>query len=193
MTTLQDKILTLRSKGMTYPEIQAVLGCSKSTISYYLSEGGKNRVAERTKKRRAADSLLRKTEAFQVAEATPVRTAKSSRSKREQNMLQSFQATQEGTKITRTDVKRSAYTFTTQDVRDKFGETPSCYLTGEALDYNDIDSLSFDHIVPRSRGGSNKIENLGLSTKLANRMKSDMTVEELLDMCEKILRHHGRM
>jgi hypothetical protein len=32
-----EKIKELREKGMTYNEIQKAIGCSKSTISYHLS------------------------------------------------------------------------------------------------------------------------------------------------------------
>ena len=40
-----------------------------------------------------------------------------------------------------------------------------------------------------SRGGTNEISNCGITIPVANQMKTDMTVPELLDMCEKILRN----
>lgn len=50
---MKDKILKLREEGKNYNEISAILGCSKSTISYYCSEGQKNKVLLRTQKKRA--------------------------------------------------------------------------------------------------------------------------------------------
>ena len=42
-----------------------------------------------------------------------------------------------------------------------------------------------------SRGGSSELDNLGICTKKANQMKSDMTPDELISMCKLILIHHG--
>jgi len=37
---MKDKILKLRSEGKSYRQIEALLGCSRSTISYHCSEQG---------------------------------------------------------------------------------------------------------------------------------------------------------
>lgn len=42
-----------------------------------------------------------------------------------------------------------------------------------------------------AKGGESTIENLGIVCKQANRMKHDMSVEELVDMCKEILNHQG--
>lgn len=68
-----------------------------------------------------------------------------------------------------------------------------CYLTGDTIDLNDPKSYSFDHIVPFSKGGTNELHNLGLTTRAANMAKSDLSVEEFVDLCEKVARHHGRI
>lgn len=44
----KENILKLREEGKSYKEIQKILGCSKSTISYHLGEGQ----IEKTNKRR---------------------------------------------------------------------------------------------------------------------------------------------
>lgn len=49
---LKNKILELREQGKTYDEIKNVLGCSKSTIAYHLSEGQKQKTLNRTHKSR---------------------------------------------------------------------------------------------------------------------------------------------
>lgn len=62
MTILSEQILALRAKGKTYNEIRDELGCSKGTISYYLSEQGKQKNAQRqTDRRRAARRLIQET------------------------------------------------------------------------------------------------------------------------------------
>ena len=46
---------------------------------------------------------------------------------------------------------------------------------------------NLDHIIPASRGGDNSLNNLGITHKVANTMKSDLTPEELIEWCKKIL------
>lgn len=53
VTELQDKIVALRSQGLTYDDIQVELSCSKSTISYYLGEGQKEKSLKRQNDKRA--------------------------------------------------------------------------------------------------------------------------------------------
>ena len=52
-------------------------------------------------------------------------------------------------------------------------------------------SYHFDHIVPSSKGGTNDLSNMGAATRNANVSKSDMTLEEYLQLCHKVLEHHG--
>lgn len=80
--------------------------------------------------------------------------------------------------------------FTARDVIDKFGDNPVCYLTGRPIDLDATSSYHFDHIVPVSKGGGNGLDNLGLLCKEANIAKSNLSVQELLDLCKEILDHH---
>ena len=81
--------------------------------------------------------------------------------------------------------------FTVEDVVEKFKDNQKCYLTGLPIDINQPRTYHFDHIIPVSKGGSNYIDNLGITTKKANMMKSDMTVDELLDICKLVLENHN--
>ncbi len=81
--------------------------------------------------------------------------------------------------------------FTNAELKKKILDDPYCYITGEQFDPYDSTQWSLDHILPKSRGGTNDLTNAGQTTKMANQMKSSMTLEELLDMCEKILVHNG--
>ena len=59
---------------------------------------------------------------------------------------------------------------------NKFGTKTKCYLTGTPIDL-EKDDYCFDHIIPVSKGGSNDLSNLGITTPAANYSKSDLTVE----------------
>lgn len=190
MTYLSENIFRLRSEGKTYKEIQDALGCSKGTISYHLGEGQKAKFKARRDKDRAtlAGSITKKIYAFEKETVLP---QKRTPPKRNLSNSQSFSnKIGDFSKQSRRVVER---TFTYQDVIEKFSSNPVCYLTGDEIDINSPRSYHFDHIYPRSRGGTNTLDNLGLTTSEANKLKGNLTVEELLDLCEKVLRHYGRL
>lgn len=81
--------------------------------------------------------------------------------------------------------------ITEQQVIDKFGENPKCYLTGKEIDISKPRTYQFDHKVPASRGGTNTIDNLGICSRTANLAKSDMTHDEFIEFCKTVLIHHG--
>jgi len=88
---------------------------------------------------------------------------------------------------------KRTYMFTNQELKQKILDNPFCYLTGDEFDPMDSQAWSLDHIQPKSRGGTNILTNAGQTTKLANQMKSDMTVDELIDMCKKVLVNFGHV
>ncbi len=47
-----------------------------------------------------------------------------------------------------------------------------------------------DHIVPISKGGKTTKNNLAWTHKTCNRMKHDLTLNDLLEMCTVILSNH---
>lgn len=184
MSDLSERILALRAEGKSYRQIEAELGCAKSTVAHHCSEEQRRKARARGDRLRASNGLVRKVEVFK----RPTKTSKahpgtSTSEKKTYTKVSRFQG----------HVPVAEQEFTFQDVLNKHGNSPVCYLTGDAVDYNEPSTYHFDHIVPRSKGGENSLDNLGLATKQANQMKGDMSLEELLDMCEKVLRHHGRM
>lgn len=82
-------------------------------------------------------------------------------------------------------------TFRWQEVIERFGWETNCYLTGEPIKLDEPVTYHFDHIIPCALGGESTLDNLGIATKNANLAKSDMTVEQFLALCEKVLKHHG--
>lgn len=81
--------------------------------------------------------------------------------------------------------------YTYHDVIKYFGGTTTkCYLTGQTIDILK-DDYNLDHIVPVSRGGTNDLKNMGITTPDANRSKSDLTLDEYLVLCKKVLENFG--
>lgn len=81
---------------------------------------------------------------------------------------------------------------TAEEIMKKYNyETEvECYLTGDKINITTGD-YHLDHIFPKSRGGSNTIENIAITTPEANIAKGALTVSEFLDLCEKVLKHHN--
>lgn len=182
---LKEQILKLRELGYTYAQIQEELGCSKGTISYHLNPEVKAKSKVQSKAYKEDNTL--KTKLYFFLSRGKSRTSfkvKVNDFHRRDNSVKRH------SKGSLKDVQKE---FTIQDVIDKFEQNPTCYLTGRKLDVNDSSTYSFDHITPAAKGGDNSLENLGFTTKEANQMKSDLTLEELLNMCEEILRHHKRI
>jgi 5-methylcytosine-specific restriction endonuclease McrA len=64
-----------------------------------------------------------------------------------------------------------------RDWLDITGRASTCHLCGERIDrwlkYPHLRSLSIDHIVPRSKGGTNARSNLAAAHLECNRARSD--------------------
>jgi DNA-binding CsgD family transcriptional regulator len=164
---MKEQILELREKGYTYNQIVEELGCSKSTVSYHCGQGQKEKTLNRKRIRRE-DKVISKTEEFKY------------NFKGINNKYTKFRGEGDGT-----------HDFTYEDVRTKLLEDPTCYLTGRALDLEDPSSYHFDHKIPVSLDGLNTLENLGFSCKEANMAKSNLLLDDLLDLCFDILKHNN--
>ena len=77
--------------------------------------------------------------------------------------------------------------FTIHELLAKIGPNPKCYLTGDDIDLTKKDSYQLDHIIPRSKGGPNTLDNCGLTTKQANMVKTNLQLDELVSICKKII------
>lgn len=180
----RDKILELRKQGKSYNQIANELGCAKSTVCFHCGNGQKiktyiNRKRFKLNQHPYLDKLYRfYSSKYNIHDTNSI---KSNLQKQFNNKLRDFW--KRGNKM---DNK-----ITLEQVINKFGENPKCYLTGDIIDINKPRTYQFDHIIPTSRGGNNTIDNLGICTKQANMAKTNMTPDELINFCKKVLEHNG--
>ena len=194
MSELSDNILALRAKGYTYNQIRDELGCSKGTIAYHLGDGQKKKSYDRQKRLLSTTrgKITKKINGF--SSATIPRANENWGELYNSRLPSRLRSDKVGAFQRDGETKLTLREFEWSDVVAKFGDGQTvCYLTGELIDYDAPNTYEFDHIIPRSRGGSNKIDNLGITTREANRAKGDLSLDEFVDLCEKVARHHGRI
>jgi 5-methylcytosine-specific restriction endonuclease McrA len=166
----RDEILKLRAEGKSYSEIRNITGASKGTISYHCGHGQKEKNKIRSDKSKNRHPYTQKYYNFIDVESRKYQQIKTEFSYK---------------KFT------SKCGFTLKDIIKKFGENPKCYLTGRSINIYETETYHFDHIIPVSRGGSHKLENLGICCSFANIAKSDLCTEEFLALCKEILEYAG--
>ena len=161
----KEIILELRKKGYSYNEIASRLNCSKGTIAYHCGEGVKEKTHQRAQRDRDDDFLFRRAcvDWGLQNDKDWFRKGKPTRKKAVEEL--------------RGVIK---------EVYDN-----KCYLSGRPLDMKWGKNLEFDHIIPKSKGGSNNLDNLGLCTREANGAKQDLSLDELFELCKDILEHNG--
>jgi hypothetical protein len=156
------------------------LNCSKSTISYYLGDNQKEKTKKRSIKIKSKPEfvLQKKLYAFRYRDNL---------GKRVLSKVRDFQR-REGSKIS---ITKPELTFNIEDFLLKIGNEPKCYLSGEPINLYETKSYCIDHIIPATKGGENTLENAGLISSTLNKMKSDISVEELLEKCIQVLEYNG--
>ena len=162
--TKKEQILELRDKGFSYNEICTRLSVSKGTVSYHCGKGVKERQHERQMKPREDFLWKRAVIDWELH--------------RDKDWFRKGKPT-----------RKKALSELKGVIKEVYDN--KCYLTGRPLDMDDGTNLEFDHIIPKSKGGTNTLSNLGLCVKDANTAKGDMSVDELVDLCKDILQHNG--
>ena len=61
-----------------------------------------------------------------------------------------------------------------------------CTLTGDKLT---IGNISLDHIIPKSKNGTNVLSNLRLVLRSVNIARQNMTDEDFINMCKKVVNY----
>ena len=181
MTELAQKIHNLRKQNKSFRQIASLLGCSRGTVAYYLGNGTKQKTIDRIAKwRQVVHPYTRKIERFCKRRQPPIIKSKTG------NFRQILTSKIILFSIKNTGLKYKM-NFTVQQVLDKFGPNPKCYLTGRSLDITKPRTYQFDHIIPASRGGDNSLDNLGICTREANLSKRDMTPNEFFQFCKEVI------
>jgi 5-methylcytosine-specific restriction endonuclease McrA len=183
---LGAKILELRSQGSSYRDIESKLGCSKGLISYHCGVGQKEKLMKKQRRERRANVLKTKLIKFLEMKKKGKKTQESiskTIDKILKNKIRGFCLTER---------KKGRYVkcktmFRTKDLLKKIGTTPLCYLTGRPIDLDNGKSYHLDHIVPRSKGGDNSLENCGLACREANQAKNDLSLAEFVQLCQEVL------
>lgn len=80
--------------------------------------------------------------------------------------------------------------FTAEDVVNKFGQNPVCYLTGLPINYEDTSTYQLDHMIPIKLGGASSLDNLMICHPMANQMKNGYMLEEFIKFCHLIVKQH---
>lgn len=175
----KHSILKLRSEGKTYSQIVKELGCSKSLVSYHCGNGGEKKRAKANNKKRTP--LCKKVSSFKC------RCSRANYKKLSSKLKTFKRKSSLSGNHTNTIVNNITKNYSCKDVIDKIGKNPICYLTGEKIDLDKPETYNLDHVVPSSKGGTNNLDNLQICLKEANCAKGELLLEELYDLCEKIL------
>lgn len=187
---LGKKILELYEKGFSYREIEKKLGCSKGLISYHCGAGQKEKTRNNQRRNRSSDVLKAKVQRFVGRPSKQQKTKKESIKKKIEDILRikirGFCLTEK----VNGRYARCKTTFKVKDLVKKIRSNPVCYLTGRPINLEEGRSYHLDHIVPRSKGGDNSLDNCGLTCRVANQAKNDMTLEEFVQLCREVIEKH---
>jgi hypothetical protein len=189
---LKDKILELRSQGHSYKYIENVLGCSKGTISFHCGVGQKEKSLARNNKRRKTNPLQFKIYYFCSSKRNAKINEHYNLSKQDkinnEKIIKRLKI-----KVARffqsKDYTYGEFMFSAKDLLEKIGDNPVCYLTGVNIDLNKPRSYHLDHIVPKSRGGDDSLNNCQIACREANQAKGDLLVSEFVELCKKVIKH----
>lgn len=142
-----NEILKLKSEGKTYIQIGKILNLKPASVYYYWKDGQKEVSRLKTAKRRKNNPFINRinrfctNEEYNMMKDAPRSVRRILSKKRETFSL---------VKI----MRKTTYTlptFTVDDVKEKIGDNPVCYLTGRPIDLTKSREYEFDHIIPRKK------------------------------------------
>lgn len=185
--TVKQQILELRKLGYSYDKISKLLNCSKGTISYHCGDGQKNKTKIRQLKNRQLKSPLHnKLQVFLYKNTNQQYKKKKNKISIYavlHEKIYTFHKIYDGRKL----IKKEPNMFTEKELLKKIGKNPKCYLTGKPIDLLDSRSYQLDHIIPRSRGGANTLDNCQIALKEANYAKGNLMLDEFFQLCKSVV------
>lgn len=182
MTELGEKIINLRTTGLSFKKIAKEIKCAKSTVSYYLGDDQKSKAHKRNQKRRSKPEsvLTEKIYRFRWRD-----------NKNVMGKIRDFQRRDPQLKVRSKLSNKQEKNFTIEEFIQKIGNKSKCYLSGEPIDLYNPKSYSIDHIHASSKGGNNSLENAELISHSVNKMKDDLSIDEFIQKCKQILEYNG--
>lgn len=188
--TVKNQILELRSQGYSYEYIAKTLNCSKGTICYHCGINQKNKYRLRQLKNRGLKNPLHnKIQVFLYKKSKNKNKIKKNKTciyHILKEKMTTFHKIYNGRKF----IKKEKFMFTEKQLLKKIGKNPKCYLTGKPIDLLDSKSYQLDHIIPRSKGGPNTLDNCQIACKEANYAKGNLMLDEFFDLCKSVLKHN---
>lgn len=146
-----EEILRLKSEGMSSRKIAKTLNISRGAVQYNTGEHRRIKHRELGKKRRGdvSNILPQKIRTFSKEPNYSTRKIFQKRSVKrilDQKHFCFFRIKIMGRQISATPK------FTVEELKEKIGENPVCYLTGRPIDISKSREYEFDHIIPKSKG-----------------------------------------
>jgi CRISPR/Cas system Type II protein with McrA/HNH and RuvC-like nuclease domain len=176
MKNLANKILQLRNQNHSYSYIASKLNCSKGTVCYYCGNNQKERTLSRNREYKNSHILNKKISRF----FSPRKNNQNANTNRTRTIEQKLSS-----KIRKFGDYKPM--FKPKDLLGKIGINPKCYLTGRSIDLNDSKSYHLDHIIPKSKGGDNSLDNCQIACRIANLSKTELTYDEYIALCREII------
>ena len=165
-------------------EIATILSCSKSTVSYHCSSTTRLKASERGRRLRneypAEYKFISHMDRFVRRERGIGKKDSQDWNKRIRTAVSHFKARKN---------MNQKYTYK-EAITHLGGLQTKCYLTGTPINL-ETDSYCLDHILPVSKGGTNELNNMGITIPSANASKSDLQLEEFFSLCKLILENNG--
>lgn len=187
---LGEDILRLKAEGHSYRQIEALLDCSKGTISYHCGVGQKEKTRANTRRKRLCP-LRTKMEAFKYGgkKETQDPFVEVFRPKKQALRDKLIHFARIGTKADRKGYK---FMFKLKDLIKKIGDDPRCYWTNRKINLESRRSYHLDHFIPKSRGGDNSLENCVIACREANQGKGDGLPDEYVQTSCEVAVHRGK-
>lgn len=184
-------IIDLKSKGLSHNGISKLLGCNKSTVSYYCNKNISVKIKDRTNKNKLLDDSTYRFQKmlnnFKTRRASDYSKSSKDWNKKIRMSVMFFK----NRNCMSVRERNSKYKYTYHEAIEHLGGVNTkCYLTGIPIDICK-DQYCLDHKIPTAKGGDNSLENMGITIPLANYSKSSMDLNEYLDLCKLVLEHNG--
>lgn len=174
--SIKIKIKKLLDAGYSRKQIMKKLGCSKSMVSYVATDKKRNQKRCYVSKKLFYFKNREENTIVDVTNCSPDEDLSNFCEK-----ISSFR---------KASTMQQGTTPTKKNVLEKFSGNPCCGLCGTTCDFKNSKSYSFDHYIPKSRGGDNSLENMQLLCMECNMMKHAMLQEEFLEKCKMIVEYN---